>query len=172
MECGGIEVSRLLRVRYGPIELPPDMRPGAVRRADEALVDRLDRAAGGKGLPVAVVAKPEARPAPIRAGPAATPKAARPPRRVLGRSGPKPDSDPQQITRQDALTLPPRKSEYAARFRGGVPKRPTGADCKSAGLRLRRFESFPLHHTTGGVEARADRLEVGGCGHQAGVVQW
>ena len=31
-------------------------------------------------------------------------------------------------------------------FRGGVPKRPTGADCKSAGLRLRRFESYPLHH--------------------------
>src|SRR5512139_1624083 len=29
--------------------------------------------------------------------------------------------------------------------RGGVPKRPTGADCKSAGLCLRRFESFPLH---------------------------
>ena len=28
---------------------------------------------------------------------------------------------------------------------GGVPKRPTGADCKSAGSRLRRFESFPHH---------------------------
>ena len=28
---------------------------------------------------------------------------------------------------------------------GGVPKWPTGADCKSAGLRLRRFESFPHH---------------------------
>ena len=28
---------------------------------------------------------------------------------------------------------------------GGVPERPKGADCKSAGLRLRRFESFPLH---------------------------
>src|SRR5271155_5379943 len=33
-------------------------------------------------------------------------------------------------------------------YRGGVPKRPTGADCKSAGLRLRRFESFPLHQLT------------------------
>ena len=30
--------------------------------------------------------------------------------------------------------------------RGGVPERPKGADCKSAGSRLRRFESFPLHH--------------------------
>ena len=29
---------------------------------------------------------------------------------------------------------------------GGVPERPKGADCKSAGSRLRRFESFPLHH--------------------------
>lgn len=35
----------------------------------------------------------------------------------------------------------PRSS---ARF-GEVPKRPNGADCKSAGLRLRRFESSPLH---------------------------
>ena len=31
------------------------------------------------------------------------------------------------------------------RRRGGVPERPKGADCKSAGSRLRRFESFPLH---------------------------
>src|SRR3954464_16021472 len=28
---------------------------------------------------------------------------------------------------------------------GGVPKWPTGADCKSAGASLRRFESFPHH---------------------------
>ena len=33
---------------------------------------------------------------------------------------------------------------YAGR-RGSVPKRPKGADCKSAGLCLRRFESFPAH---------------------------
>ncbi len=32
-----------------------------------------------------------------------------------------------------------------ARGRGGVPKRPTGADCKSAGSCLRRFESSPHH---------------------------
>src|SRR5690606_7268754 len=30
---------------------------------------------------------------------------------------------------------------------GGIPKRPTGADCKSAGLRLRWFESTSLHHS-------------------------
>ncbi len=29
--------------------------------------------------------------------------------------------------------------------RGEVPERPKGADCKSAGVRLRRFESSPLH---------------------------
>src|SRR5438105_7511030 len=31
---------------------------------------------------------------------------------------------------------------------GGMPERPKGADCKSAGSRLRRFESFSLHHST------------------------
>jgi hypothetical protein len=43
------------------------------------------------------------------------------------------------------------KSESGARGsrhrdQGEVPKRPTGADCKSAGICLRRFESSPLHH--------------------------
>src|SRR5439155_18471433 len=28
-----------------------------------------------------------------------------------------------------------------------MPERPKGADCKSAGLRLRRLESFSLHHS-------------------------
>ena len=32
-----------------------------------------------------------------------------------------------------------------SRPRGEVPKRPKGADCKSAGVSLRRFESSPLH---------------------------
>jgi hypothetical protein len=32
---------------------------------------------------------------------------------------------------------------------GEVPKRPNGADCKSAGSCLRRFESSPLHHAIG-----------------------
>jgi 23S rRNA pseudouridine2605 synthase len=39
--AAGFEVSRLLRVRYGPVELPPDMRPGGVRRADGATLGRL-----------------------------------------------------------------------------------------------------------------------------------
>jgi 23S rRNA pseudouridine2605 synthase len=37
----GLEVSRLLRVRYGPIELPRDLRPGSSRVADAAMTERL-----------------------------------------------------------------------------------------------------------------------------------
>jgi 23S rRNA pseudouridine2605 synthase len=45
----GFEVSRLLRIRYGPIELPRDMRPGSYRAVTGELSERLYRAAG---LPV------------------------------------------------------------------------------------------------------------------------
>lgn len=37
----GFEVSRLLRIRYGPVELPRDLRPGEWRMAGAELVDRL-----------------------------------------------------------------------------------------------------------------------------------
>jgi 23S rRNA pseudouridine2605 synthase len=40
-EAVGFEVSRLLRVRYGPVELPRDMRPGSIRRGDAATLERL-----------------------------------------------------------------------------------------------------------------------------------
>lgn len=40
-EAVGFEVSRLLRIRYGPIELPKGMRPGSARRAGEATVGQL-----------------------------------------------------------------------------------------------------------------------------------
>lgn len=43
----GFEVSRLVRVRYGPIELPPEMRPGSARAITGELLERLERAAGG-----------------------------------------------------------------------------------------------------------------------------
>ena len=44
---------------------------------------------------------------------------------------------------------------------GGVPERPKGADCKSAGSRLRRFESFPLHQVSNARHCAgiAQRLE-------------
>jgi 23S rRNA pseudouridine2605 synthase len=40
-EAVGFEVSRLRRVRYGPIELPEDLRPGAARLLAPALVEQL-----------------------------------------------------------------------------------------------------------------------------------
>jgi len=51
-EAVGFEVSRLLRIRYGPIELPRDMRPGSTRLAERSLIDRLStRASDGGGPP-------------------------------------------------------------------------------------------------------------------------
>lgn len=40
----GHEVSRLTRLRYGPIRLPEDLRPGQARRLPQALVEALMRA--------------------------------------------------------------------------------------------------------------------------------
>ena len=44
-EAVGCEVSRLLRIRYGPVELPRELRPGAWRLLDERLIARLAAAA-------------------------------------------------------------------------------------------------------------------------------
>ena len=46
-EAVGFEVSRLLRIRYGSVELPRGMRPGSARRADEEALGRLSAALGG-----------------------------------------------------------------------------------------------------------------------------
>ncbi|HEY4447731.1 MAG TPA: pseudouridine synthase [Steroidobacteraceae bacterium] len=46
-EAVGFEVSRLLRVRYGPVELPRDLRPGSTRPGDPATLERLRVAARG-----------------------------------------------------------------------------------------------------------------------------
>lgn len=48
-EAVGFEVSRLLRVRYGPIDLPHDLEPGMARRADESLIGRLEQALEARG---------------------------------------------------------------------------------------------------------------------------
>jgi 23S rRNA pseudouridine2605 synthase len=44
----GFEVSRLLRIRYGPVELPRDLKPGATRLVPPEVVKRLVRAAASK----------------------------------------------------------------------------------------------------------------------------
>jgi hypothetical protein len=50
----------------------------------------------------------------------------------------------------DGLTTESRLAKSPARYMvglaGRLPKWPTGADCKSAGLRLRWFESITYHH--------------------------
>jgi 23S rRNA pseudouridine2605 synthase len=43
-EAAGFAVSRLLRIRYGPIELPRDLRPGGVRLAEAATLEKLQAA--------------------------------------------------------------------------------------------------------------------------------
>ena len=47
-EAVGYEVSRLSRIRYGPIELPRDLRSGKWRLLDEGLVARLTTAAAAQ----------------------------------------------------------------------------------------------------------------------------
>ncbi len=47
----GFEVSRLLRIRYGSVELPRDLRPGEARSADPALIGGLERSIRAAGRP-------------------------------------------------------------------------------------------------------------------------
>jgi 23S rRNA pseudouridine2605 synthase len=44
----GHEVSRLMRIRYGSLVLPRDLRPGQSRRGTAQELAELDRAAGGR----------------------------------------------------------------------------------------------------------------------------
>jgi 23S rRNA pseudouridine2605 synthase len=44
-EAVGHEVSRLKRIRYGPVELPQDMKPGETRRGTPKLLEKLAAAA-------------------------------------------------------------------------------------------------------------------------------
>jgi 23S rRNA pseudouridine2605 synthase len=47
----GFEVSRLMRIRYGPVELPRDLEPGGFRIADAALAEKLALAVHLRRLP-------------------------------------------------------------------------------------------------------------------------
>src|SRR6266480_78721 len=46
---------------------------------------------------------------------------------------------------------------------GRIPKWPTGADCKSAGLRLRWFESSSYHHSKTPSETAILTNKIGHC---------
>lgn len=65
----GLEVSRLLRVRYGPIELPRDLRPGAARLADATLTERLVNAAARAGAAMERAPAKHEQPAARKPGP-------------------------------------------------------------------------------------------------------
>ena len=50
---------------------------------------------------------------------------------------------------------------------GRLPKWPTGADCKSAGLRLRWFESITYHHFEGGQSRGNSHSSLGSASFQS-----
>lgn len=71
-EAVGFEVSRLLRIRYGPIDLPRDLKPGMARHADETLIGRLElalEASGGTAERPTAHRSPGRRPPGPRRGP-------------------------------------------------------------------------------------------------------
>lgn len=47
-ESVGFEVSRLSRIRYGNVSLPPDLRAGASKHLDSASIEQLGRLAGSR----------------------------------------------------------------------------------------------------------------------------
>src|SRR6516165_11817361 len=62
-------------------------------------------------------------------------------------------------------SMTPGPLRRAARDCGGVAERLKAADCKSADVRLRRFESYPLHQRFGiaaGLEETAQDLATQG----------
>jgi 23S rRNA pseudouridine2605 synthase len=59
----GFEVSRLLRIGYGPIQLPRDMRPGSYRALTGEVIEQLDQAAGLGARAPGPAGAPPSRPA-------------------------------------------------------------------------------------------------------------
>ena len=75
----GFEVSRLLRIRYGPIELPRGMRPGTSRRIEGELLEQLGHSAADAKA-VKAPSKPAAGVRGLRRPPRRGPQAGRGPR--------------------------------------------------------------------------------------------
>ena len=69
--AAGFEVSRLLRIRYGPVELPQDMRPGSSRPLSAELLGRLEQASRGRPGSKTAGGTPYRGVSPARAGGAA-----------------------------------------------------------------------------------------------------
>ena len=65
-ESQGVTVSRLMRVRYGPVALPKGLLPGRHRELDEAEVNALLTAAGMASIEKAPKPKASNKPAPRR----------------------------------------------------------------------------------------------------------
>jgi len=65
-ESQGVTVSRLMRVRYGPVALPKGLLPGRHRELDEAEVNALLIAAGMAKIEKPAKLKPASRPPPRR----------------------------------------------------------------------------------------------------------
>lgn len=82
-ESQGVTVSRLMRVRYGPIALPKGLLPGRYRELDEAGVNTLLAAAGMAKIEAAP--KPRSRAGFARRRAAAPKKTASPRRRAAAR---------------------------------------------------------------------------------------
>jgi len=84
----GFEVSRLLRIRYGPIELPRDMQPGTTRPLAGDALQALERAAGSPGDAAATARLDPTLPVRPRPGP--RPAGVRRKHGPRARAGPRP----------------------------------------------------------------------------------